>query len=361
MAVEIYKNFPLRSLNTFRINSYAKYYVELENEKDIEELLENDVFKTERKVILGGGSNTIFSKPTIDALVIKPLIEGINILSEDDESVTIKVGAGENWHNLVLWAVNQNYSGIENLAYIPGTVGAAVVQNLAAYGQTLEDVLVEAETIDLDSGELKVFSKEETKPAYRTSIFKDKYKNRFLITFVTIKLSKIPNYDTHYHGRFSYESLERWLKEIKEPPYTPKDVAMAVTMQRKFKLPSTDELPSCGSFFVNPFVTVEKFHELEKRVDKLQHYPITKMEYDRLDWHDTGQDEIVKIPAGRLLEVLGWRGKWIGNVGTFDRHALIVVSNGKATGEEILDFANKMKQSVLDTFDIELKTEVNIV
>jgi len=352
------ENASLKSHNTFRVDVSARYFAEPSTTDELATLLEEAV--NTPKLVLGGGSNILFTRD-FDGLVVRPMIRGIEIVEENEDKVILKVGAGENWHDFVMYTVENGWSGIENLAYIPGSVGGAPVQNIAAYGQTFEDVLISLDAIDLETGELRKFSKKETEPAYRSSIFKASLQDRCLVTHVTIHLFKQPEYDTHYHGRFAYESLETWLKQIKEPPYTPKDVAEAIILQRKAKLPEVSEYGTCGSFFVNPFVTVEKFHELEKEVAELQHYPISKMEYDRLDWHDTGQDDIVKIPAGRLLEQLGWKGKWIGNVGTFDKHALIIVTNGEASGKEIYGFAEQMKQSVKEAFGIELVSEVRVV
>lgn len=356
----IQENVSLKPFNTFRVDVHARYFYEPQSIEDLVDVLNTSPYTDMPKFVLGGGSNVLFTKD-VEGLVLRPSFNGIVVLEEDKDSVTLHVGAGEDWHGFVVYAVEQGWSGIENLAYIPGSVGGAPVQNIAAYGQTFEDVLVSVEAVELATGDIRAFSKEETEPAYRSSIFKTTLQDQYLVTKVTVKLSKQPNYDTHYHGRFAYESLATWLKQIKEPPYTPKDVAEAIILQRNAKLPEVSEYGTCGSFFVNPFVTVDTFHELEKEIPELQHYPITKMEYDRLDWTDTGQDDIVKIPAGRLLEELGWKGKWIGNVGTFDKHALIIVTNGEATGQEIFDFAEQMKQSVKDAYDVELVSEVRIV
>lgn len=356
----IQENVSLKSYNTFRVDAVAHFFAQPTDLQELVLVLQDTQFAGMPKLVLGGGSNILFTKD-FEGLVLHPFLKGIEIVEENEDTITLGVGAGENWHEFVMYAVERGWSGIENLAYIPGCVGGAPVQNIAAYGQTFEDVLISLEAIALETGELRTFNQEETEPAYRSSIFKTALQDKYLVTSVTIQLSKIPAYDTHYHGRFAYESLEAWLRQIKEPPYAPKDVAEAIVLQRKAKLPEVTEYGTCGSFFVNPFVTIEKFHELEKEVPELQHYPITKMEYDRIDWHDTGQDDIVKIPAGRLLEELGWKGKWIGNVGTFDKHALIVVTNGDATGQEIFDFTEQMKQSVKDAYDVELISEVRIV
>lgn len=353
-------NYPLEHLNTFRVAVKTKQFVNINSEIALVQLIKEQSVDFSSIYLLGDGSNTLFTKD-FPGTVLKIGIPGIEIISETNTHTTIRVGAGENWHHLVMWSVDRNLSGIENLAYIPGTVGAAPVQNLAAYGQTFEDVFIEAAAIDLVVGKPVLLGKDECGLAYRTSRFKHEWRGKYVITAVTIQLAKMPEYDTSYHGRFGYESLASYLAQIKSPPYTPKDVAQAVINQRKEKLPEVSEYGTCGSFFVNPFISIKKFHELEQELADLQQYPITKMEYNRLDWHDTGQDEIIKIPAGRLLDELGWKGKWIGNVGTFDKHALIVVTNGHASGDEILSFTDQMKQSVQNTYGIDLISEVNIV
>lgn len=356
----LHHNHSLTDLNTFRVNVKAKYFAEIHSMSDLLDLYDHHEVHNQQTFILGGGSNTLFTKD-FNGLVIKVSLKGREVIGSTENDVTLKIAAGENWHEIVMWTAQQCWSGIEDMAYIPGEVGAAPVQNLAAYGQTFEDVFVSLEAVDLKTGETKIFTRDECELAYRSSIFKTKYKDKYLITSVTIRLSKFADYDTHYHGRRSYESLATYLSQIKEPPYAPIDVANAIILQRKAKLPEVSEYGTCGSVFVNPFVTVAKFRELESMISELQQYPITKMEYDRLNWHDTGQDEIVKIPAGRLLDELGWRGKWIGNVGTYEKHALIVVTNCKATGAEILAFMEQMQKSVKEAYGIDLVSEVNIL
>ena len=356
----IHEAVSIQLYNTFNVDVKTKFLGHIRSIADAERTVRVLGDHELSPFILGGGSNTLFVNDWT-GVIFRIEIKDKQIITEDDNSVTIKVGAGENWAGFVNWSVNQGLSGIENLAYIPGTVGAAPVQNLAAYGQTFEDVLDGVGTIDLATGQHRYFYKDQTEPAYRSSVFKTKYPNRYLITHVTIKLSKQPQFDTHYHGRFRYESLANLLHERKSPPYTPKDIAEIVTQQRQIKLPELSEYGTCGSFFINPFVTIEQYHDLGQQIADLQHYPISKMEYDRLNWHDTQQDQIVKVPAGRLLDELGWKGKWIGNVGTYVKHALIVVTNKQATGQEILDFTNQMQTDVFNAYGIKLQSEVNIV
>jgi UDP-N-acetylmuramate dehydrogenase len=357
--METQEGISLKPYNTLAIDVNAAKFIELESERDVKEVIGSGLLENNNYFILGRGSNTLFTDD-VDGVVLYMNIEGKEIIDEDNKRVVIEVGAGEDWPEFVEWAVDKGWSGLENMAYIPGTMGAAPVQNIAAYGQVFEDIFVSLDAYNLNTGEKKTFKPEECDFDYRRSVFKNP-DNDFLITKVRIELSKDPKFDTNYHSRYAYESLTKWLEDTAERPYTPKDVANAVTQLRKYKLPEWDgEFGTCGSFFVNPFVTIEKFKELSEKIDELQHYPVTKMEYDRIDWHDTGKDDVVKIPAGRILDELGWRGKWIGNVGTFDRHALLVITNRKASGEEVKDYTDKMKEDVKDNYGVELKSEVII-
>ncbi|MCA9392499.1 FAD-binding protein, partial [candidate division WWE3 bacterium] len=195
------ENISLKPYNTFRVDVKARFFVQVDSVNELESVLNDEKYTTVPKMILGWGSNILF-RHDYQGLVIKVNFHGREILAEDDESVTLRLGAGENWHEFVMWSAESGWSGVENLAYIPGTVGAAPVQNLAAYGQTFEDVLVSLNAIELATGETRSFTKEETEPAYRTSVFKTELKNKYLVSDVTVKLSKIANYDTHYHGRY---------------------------------------------------------------------------------------------------------------------------------------------------------------
>ncbi|MCB9790748.1 UDP-N-acetylmuramate dehydrogenase [Candidatus Nomurabacteria bacterium] len=354
------KQVSLKPYNTLSVDVTAEYFAYISSADQLGDIVKSGGIDIESLFVLGRGSNTLLTK-NYPGLVLLNSIKGIKVINEDENSVTLEIGSGEDWPSFVEYAVSKGWSGLENLAYIPGTVGAAPVQNIGAYGQAFEDIFVDLDAVDLTSGEIIRFTKEESKLGYRTSAFKTDLKDKYFIVVVRVRLSKDPHFDTSYHSRFPNESLSEWLKKNGKPPYTPADVAHAVTGLRKFKLPDPKEVGTCGSFFVNPFVTVDKFHELEKEVNELQHYPVTKMEYDRIDWHNTGQDKIVKIPAGRLLDELGWKGKWIGNVGTHDKQALCVITNKKASGQEVLDYTNKMRESVQKAYGIDLVSEVRIV
>ncbi|WKZ31205.1 MAG: UDP-N-acetylmuramate dehydrogenase [Candidatus Dojkabacteria bacterium] len=358
--MKLEKNIPLKEYNTFAVDVSAKYFAKVESVEDIQELLTIDELKSQKWFILGRGSNTLFTQD-FDGLVLKVELMGKEVASQDSNEVIVDIGAGEDWPEFVMWAVEQGWSGVENMAYIPGTVGAAPVQNIAAYGQSFDQICVSVEVVNRKTGGVETFTAEQCDFAYRSSAFKGSLRDKYIVTKVRMRLSKEAHFDTSYHSRKPNESLEKWLEETAERPYTPKDVATAVTKLRQFKLPLLSEYGTCGSFFTNPFVPVSKFHELSEKINELQQYPTTKMDYGRHDWKDTGDDEIVKIPAGRLLEEQGWKGKWVGNVGTFKEHSLVIVTNKEATGKEIYDFAMQMKESVKKAYDIELRSEVEIV
>lgn len=326
----------LTPYNTFRVSAKAKEFLVIRDQKDI---------PREPFLVLGEGANVLFTQD--QEIVVKNEIRGRQVVDENDDFVTLRLGSGENWINLVDFAVENGWSGIENMAFIPGTVGAAVVGNIAAYGQSFEDIFVEAKSRD------EKFSKSDCKFDYHDSVFKAK--QGIFITAVTIRLSKKPTMDTAYHSR--NESLlavltDRGLK----PPYSPKQIARAVTEIRQSKLPDWRRIGTAGSFFKNPLVSAEKAKGLQKEISDLQTYPAEKLQYP-----DQATGDFVKVPAGRLLDELGWKGKRIGNVGTWKKHALTVVNYGGATGLEILDFTNKMQADIQRNFGINLEPEVNII
>jgi UDP-N-acetylmuramate dehydrogenase len=356
-AMEIQKQYSLKSRNTFGVDVTAGFYAQVSTEEELREVLHASTW--EKVYVLGDGSNVLFTKD-FEGLVIGMAIKGRKILDENDKSVLIKLGAGESWHEFVTWAVEQDYEGAENMALIPGTIGGAVAGNIAAYGQNLSDVLETVSVYDRQEEKLKELLKSECELQYRSSIFKRKAE--LIITAATFRLRKqFDQLETSYHERKGrYGSLEDELKSGGPPPYTMKDVYHAVTRIRRKKLPDPAEEGTVGSFFINPMVTKEKYEELAAKVPELQSYPVEDLRYTRTDWQ-TINEKYVKIPAGRLLDELGWRGKWEGDVGVSEKHALCVVTNKKATGIEVQKFIEKMKQSVYEKYGIELQSEVDIV
>jgi UDP-N-acetylmuramate dehydrogenase len=345
--MEIKKDFSIRKLNTFGIDVKAKYYAEVSTKDELKEVLKE--YKNEKIFILGGGSNTLFINDW-EGLMLKVDIKGKKAKKDENSDVYIECNAGELWDDFVNWVVENNYAGIENMVMIPGTVGGAVAQNIGAYGQNITDVLYEIEVFDIENEKVKNFKPKDCAFKYRSSKFKKEWKNKFVITKAIFKLKKEPeDLELGYSERAGrYGSLLEELETFAKEPYSLKDVAMAVRRQREKRLPGVDDYGTCGSFFKNPIVNLEKFKELEKKIPELQSYPAE-------------EEGFVKIPAGRLLDELGWRDTWDGNVGVFEKHALCVVTNKKAGGKDILKFIEKMKESVKESYGIELVEEVNIV
>lgn len=354
----------LKDYSTMRIGSTSSLMVEVNSVKDAIKLINITKSFPELKIkVIGDGANTIFVNQ-FDGLVIKNSIKGRKIVKEDNEHIWITSGAGEDWHELVTYAVENNWAGIENLAFIPGRVGAAPIQNIAAYGQNLDETFYQLEAINLQSGEIQTFNKDQCQFKYRDSIFKNELKDKYLITSVSLCLNKdIKKLETDYHERKGrYGSLEDALKVVAEEPYTIKDVYNAVIYIRKKKLPDPSEIGTCGSFFKNAHVSKEKYLELSEKVEDLQSYPAEQLKYSVKEGEWTQiQDDIVKVPVARLLDELGWKGKWIGNVGISETHALCLVSNGKATSEELFTFIEAVKASMRETYGIELEEEVNVL
>ncbi len=359
--MQIQKNYNLSKLNTFGINVDAKFFAEIETEEELRELFSDPIFKENKKFFLGGGSNILFTKD-FDGIVVKISMLGKKIIEENEKTVLLEASSGENWHDLVTYTVDKNWGGLENLAFIPGTVGAAPVQNIAAYGGNFSDVFESLLAFNVDTGKIKKFNKEECKFGYRDSIFKKELKGKYIILSVRIRLVKNPRIETSYYQiGIARDSIKDELQKISKPPYGIKDVYQAVINIRQRKLPDPAKIPTVGSFFLNSIISREKYQELKKQVPELQCYPLDQLHYKNLEDPELQNENFVKVATGRLLQELGWLGKWIGNVGVHDRHALIVVTNGKATGSEVVNFAEIIKKSYYDHFGIKLETEVNFI
>ncbi|MEM9548213.1 MAG: UDP-N-acetylmuramate dehydrogenase [Bacteroidota bacterium] len=326
----------LRDFNTMRMKASAKGIIPVYSARDIYEVLVKGLSPLK---ILGGGSNILITKDQ-DAYILKNEIKGIEIIDEDHEMVLVKVGAGENWHNLVLWTISQNLGGIENLALIPGCVGAAPMQNIGAYGVEQVSVFHSLNAIHLEEGTTRVFYNEDCQFGYRDSIFKNSLKGKYIITHVNYIFSKEHVLNT------SYGAINQKLEEngIQQP--TISDVAEAVIEIRQSKLPDPKILPNTGSFFKNPIVPIEKLEEIQNSYDQVPHYPI--------------DDSTVKIPAAWLIEKAGFKGKRNGDAGTHKSHALVLVNYGDATGDEMLAFARSIQDGAESMFGICLEPEVNI-
>jgi UDP-N-acetylmuramate dehydrogenase len=359
--MKISENISLKEYNQYGVEVNAKYLIELSKPEEIKELLSSDLMKEKKKLILGDGNNILFRK-YFDGVIIKPQFKGRKIVKEDEQDIWVKLYSGEDWEEFVKWAVSNNYQGVENMTLIPSSIGGAVSQNIAAYGQNIMDVVTEVETINIITGEHKTFNNKECEYTYRNSVFKSQHKNEFLIICATFKLNKVANeLETSYHERESrYGSIESELSTFSTPPYSIQDVMKAVENIRNRKLPSVKEYGTCGSVFANPLVSKEDYLRLSNIMPELQSYPVEKLQYTRKEWAKI-DEESVKIPAGRLIDELGWLGKWEGNVGVYNKHALCIVTNRKATGEEIYNFLEKIRKDVKDKYDVELTYEINII
>jgi len=347
--MKIEQNYNLFKLNTFGISANAKFFVEVYSETDIKELFNTQEFKTNPKLFLGAGSNVLFTKD-FDGLVILNKLKGVEVFKEDSEKVVIRCMSGEIWHDLVIFTVLRGLWGIENLSLIPGTVGAAPMQNIGAYGATLSDVLESVEVYDIITGEKKIFNKEECRLGYRDSIFKNELKGKYFITAVSLTLSKIES------KNISYKTLKEYLEKNKIEVSTPKDISDAVSLIRKSKLPDPDHIPNAGSFFKNVFVSKSRMKELSKVYPEMPYFEestdATVM---------TEDNDFVKIPAGWLIEQSGWKGKKFGNVGVHTEQALVLVNYGGASGEDVSALANKIVADVKEKFGLELIPEVNLI
>lgn len=338
--MEIIKNYDLTKLNTFGIPATAKFFVEADSESKLKEIFLSEEFKNNEKLFLGGGSNILFTK-NFEGIVVLNKLKGIEIKSQNEGSdVLIRSMSGEIWNDLVEFAVLRGYWGIENLSLVPGTVGAAPMQNIGAYGSELKDTLEDVEAYDIETGEKKIFKKEECEFGYRDSVFKNRFKGKYFISAVTLRFSKLEKKNT------SYKILAEYLEKNKVEVKSPKDISDAVSSIRKSKLPDPSVIGNAGSFFKNVYVDTKKADEIKSQ------YP------DVVFFEEDGR---VKIPAGWLVEKCGWKGKKIGNVGVHERQALVIVNYGGATGIEVRDLSEQIIASVFSRFNLILEREVNLV
>ncbi len=338
--MQIHSDYSLQNLNTFHIDAKAKYFVEVNSLEEFKELQEHRIFKREKLLVLGGGSNVLFTKD-VDGMVVKNSLLGKELLREDKNHFYVKANAGEVWHTFVLWCIQNNYAGVENLSLIPGQVGASPIQNIGAYGVELKDVCDSVEAIHLRTGEQIVLSNLDCEFGYRDSVFKHQLKDEYLITAVNYRLNKSPNFQV------SYGDIKATLQDMNVQNLTLKNVSDAVVRIRSSKLPDPKVLGNAGSFFKNPTVTQEKYEELVATNPVMPSFP--------------QKDGTVKIPAGWLIEQCGWKGKVVGNTGSHKSQALVLVNYGNATGAEIYQLALDIKKSVFDKFGVEVNPEVNLV
>jgi UDP-N-acetylmuramate dehydrogenase len=338
--MEIIKNHSLKPYNTFAIDAKAKFFTEITNIEDLERLLKNDDFKKNKKLIIGGGSNILLVND-FDGLVIKNSIKGKTLIKEDELHYYVKAGAGENWHEFVMYCVDNNYAGLENLSLIPGSVGAGPLQNIGAYGVELKDCLYEVEALNIEDCSIKKLNNAQCKFGYRESIFKHELKDKYIITAVTYKLNKTIQLKT------SYGDIQRELAHLNKDEITIKDVSTAVTKIRNSKIPNPAVIHNAGSFFKNPEISNQKLETLKAQFPNVVSFKI--------------DDNNVKLAAGWLIENAGWKGKSIGDAGVHKDQALVLVNHGNAKGDELINLSQKIINDVKSKFEIDLEREVNVI
>lgn len=339
VSMKLFENVSLKPYNTFGLDATARFFSPFSSLEQLQEAL-TFPFTFQSRLVLGGGSNMLLTKD-VDGIVLKNEIGGIEVTGEDSEHVYVKAGAGVNWHQFVLYCLEHNYAGVENLSLIPGNMGASPMQNIGAYGVEIKDVFHELEAFHINDKTLKTFTLGECQFGYRESVFKRQYRNQFVITSVTYRLNKVPKLNTSY-GAIRQE-LERM--GVTEPGI--QAISEAVINIRTSKLPDPREVGNAGSFFKNPQVPNAQFEELKKEYPQIVAFPV-----------DEGH---TKLAAGWLIEQCGWKGYRKGDAGCYPKQALVLVNYGRAKGEEIYRLSEEIIDSVKSRFGVELEREVNII
>ncbi|WP_411273676.1 UDP-N-acetylmuramate dehydrogenase [Daejeonella sp.] len=335
----IQENVSLKDLNTFGVMARARMFADIKSEEDLNALFSDEDIKQVPKLVLGGGSNMLFTKD-YDGLVIHMNIQGISHRSEGND-VYLSAGGGEIWNNLVNFSVEHEFAGMENMSLIPGSVGASPVQNIGAYGVELMDVFHSCRAFEISSGLIRTFTRDECNFSYRDSIFKTTLKDLYIITKVTFKLSTV------FSPKVTYGAIQEELDKRNKIKPTIKDISSVVSHIRVGKLPDPKTIGNAGSFFKNPIIPVGKFIQLQSNFPDIVHYPASQ--------------GFIKLAAGWLIEQCGWKGKILGQTGTWKNQALVIVNVGKASGNEIYNFSELIVASVQNRFDITLEREVNII
>ena len=335
----IQEHFSLKEYNTFGIDAKARYFVEIDSVEALRQILGNGDYP--RKILLGGGSNMLLTDD-IEALVVHINLTGKHVVSESSDSVLVKVMAGENWHKMVMWTLDNGFGGLENMSLIPGNTGTAPIQNIGAYGVELKDTFVSCEAIRMSDRQLVTFSKTDCAFGYRDSFFKKEGKDKFVITSVTFSLTK-----NNHRLNTAYGAIEEQLKKKAITNPSIKDISDSVITIRQSKLPDPKELGNSGSFFKNPLVSKEEFESFIADNPEAPFYKISDLVY--------------KIPAGWLIEQCGFKGKRYGDAGVHTKQALVLVNYGNATGQDILDLAARIIEEVQNKFNIIISPEVNLI
>jgi UDP-N-acetylmuramate dehydrogenase len=339
--VSIQENVELLPFNTFKIKAKARYFTTVQSVADVQELLKSSVYQNQKRLIIGGGSNILLTRD-FNGLVIKVNLTGIEIIEENDTHIILKVGSGETWHTFVMHCVNNNWGGIENLSLIPGTVGAAPMQNIGAYGIEVKEVIKKVEAVDLSTCEVKTFNNDECEFGYRESVFKQRLKEKYFISSVTLTLTK-----KNHHFNTSYGAIQTTLEAHGVTQLSVKEISNAVIEIRQQKLPNPKVVGNAGSFFKNPTITIQHYNELKNTYPTIPGYTI--------------DNQYIKVPAGWLIEQCNWKGKTFDSIGVHPLQSLVLVNYGEGTGEKIWELATKILASVKEKFHVQLQPEVNVI
>lgn len=335
------ENFSLKPYNTFGIDAKAKYFAEVNSADELIETLKISEKQTLPILFLGGGSNILFTKD-FDGLVIKLSLKGITVQPLNEDEVLVTAKAGENWHEFVLFCLEKNLGGLENLSLIPGNVGTSPMQNIGAYGTEIKDVFYNCTVLNLETLEIEIFDLEKCRFGYRDSIFKQEGKGKYVILEVSFRLTV-----RNHQIKTEYGAIKSELENLGIENPTIQDISKAVINIRQSKLPDPKQTGNAGSFFKNPTIPLAQFEKLQKKFNNIPGYP---------------NGDFVKVPAGWLIEQCSWKGKQIGNAASHKLQALVIVNaTGNATGQEIFDFSTEIINSVQEKFGIELEREVNII
>ncbi len=336
--MRIEENYSLEKHNTFHLPVKTRWFMEYATEEELERILRDEYFQECFSLHIGGGSNLLFIND-FNGIILHSQIKGIEVIEDTDDTVLLRVGAAELWDDVVAYAVSKGWGGIENLSLIPGEAGAAAIQNIGAYGVEVKDVIEKVETYNQLSFEKRIFTNAECLYGYRDSYFKNEHNDPHIVTYIQIRLKKKPEFSINY-GNLKSELA-------KYPEVTLQAVREAVISIRRQKLPDPEELGNAGSFFMNPVIPIAQFDELKKKYPEIPSYP--------------AGEEFIKVPAGWLIEQCGFKGKSHGQVGVYEKQALVLVNLGDAKGHEIALVAESIRTAVKDQFGIEIVPEVKYV
>ncbi|XCI75663.1 MAG: UDP-N-acetylmuramate dehydrogenase [Flavobacteriales bacterium] len=339
--MKISENVSLKPLNTFGLDVKARYFVEIHKIEDLHAIFAHPKLRLLPRLVLGGGGNVLFTKD-FEGMILKINLKGREILEENETKVIIKISAGEIWHDLVCWAIDQGFGGLENLSLIPGTVGAAPIQNIGAYGVELKDSLVSLQVYEITKGKLKNFSREACQLGYRDSIFKNEWQDQYIILSVLLILQK-----KNFILNTSYGMIQKELENMYVTQPTIKTISQAVINIRKSKLADPAKIGNGGSFFKNPTVMQQHYEKLISHYPDIISYPVSANQ--------------MKLAAGQLIEKCGWKGKRLGQTGVYEKQALVLVNYGGADGRQIYAFSEKIIKDVQEKFGITLEREVRVV